>query len=76
MTHGRTKPPSEFVFVARGAISQGGIGAVPHILCRVQFRGVGREIFRTDTGAMMERVLDQFATMDRAAVPQQDNGAT
>ena len=29
-----------------------------------------------DPGATLEEVLDQLAAMDRAAIPQQDNGAT
>lgn len=75
-THGRAKASSEFVFVAGGAIRQGVIRTVPHILCRVKFRGVGRKVFRMDPGATMEEVLDQLAAMNRTTIPQEDNGAT
>jgi hypothetical protein len=64
------------VFVAGGAIRQGVSRTVPHILCRVKFRGVGRKVFRLDTGTTMEEVLDQLAAMNRTAIPQEDNGAT
>jgi len=60
----------------RGAMSQGVIGAIPHILCWVKFRGIGRKVVRVDPGTTMEKVLDQLAAMNRAAIPQQDNGTT
>lgn len=44
--------------------------AVPHILRGVEFRDIGRKVFGMDTWATVEKILDQFAAMNRAAIPQ------
>src|SRR5438128_266929 len=75
LTHGRAKAASEFLFVRGRPVGQGVVCAVPHILRRVEFRGVGWKVFGVDPGMTMEKVLDQLAAMNRAAIPQENKGA-
>jgi hypothetical protein len=75
VTPGRTEASSEGVLVAGSTIRQGVLRTVPHLLCRVKFRGVGRKVLRLDPGATREEVLAQLAAMNRAAIPQEEHGA-
>jgi hypothetical protein len=70
VTHRRAESLGEFLFILRGAVSQGSVGAVPHILCRVEFGRIGWEIVWVDPGASEQKVLDQVAPMNRAAIPE------
>jgi hypothetical protein len=74
--HGRAEASCEILFILGCTVGQGIIRAVPHILRRIEFRGVGRKVFRMDPGMAMQEVLDQQAAMNRATIPQEDNRAT
>ena len=56
-----------------GSIGQTVFGFGPYKLIRVKFWGVGREPMRMEPGVVAEKLLDDCAPVDGAAIPQQHN---
>ena len=62
------------MFLARRPIGQSSLRPVPHILGGVEFRGISGDVLRMDTRVTRQEVLHQLPAMNRAAIPEEDDG--
>jgi hypothetical protein len=61
--------------VSRRTVGQSPVGLVPHIFSRVEFRGIGWELFDLESWMVSDPLLDLAAAMDCSPIPQQDHGS-
>ena len=66
----------ELVHILRRPIGQRGIGPVPDMLSRVEFRRIGGEGVGMDPRLIGQIRLDLAARMDRPAIPEQHHRAS
>ena len=72
---GATEHAVEFRDVLGAAVGQPAVALAPDILSRVEFRSIRREELVLDPGMLSQEVLHCPAAVDRALVPEQDQGA-
>ncbi len=66
---------AEVAEVIGSAIGECMVRLGPHVLGRIELRGVSREVMDVEPGMVGEERADFAASMDRAAVPEQVAGA-
>lgn len=68
------QPSAEFAEIVRDTIGELVVGPGPHVLGRIELRGVRREVVHVKAGMAGQERADLATAMDRAAIPQQVDG--
>jgi hypothetical protein len=67
---------AEFAEIVGRTIGKFMVGLSPHVLGRVELRGVGGEVMDVESGMVHEKGADFPPPVDWPAIPEQGDGAT